>query len=122
MPDFQRAALASAAARAPVSFSAVKAFTTGSDIAVTTAADGSYKFVDVAPGEYHIREVPQADFAETQPASGVYNAHLVRPGLALVKGWQRMQGVVHRPDDARFAGRSAAEAVSRLVGRPLNRP
>jgi subtilisin-like proprotein convertase family protein len=48
-------------------------FTTGSDIAVTSAADGSYKFVDVAPGEHHIREAPQADFAETQPASGVYN-------------------------------------------------
>jgi subtilisin-like proprotein convertase family protein len=45
-------------------------FTTGSDIAVTTAADGSYKFVDVAPGVHHIREVPQADFAETQPAGG----------------------------------------------------
>ena len=45
------------------------------------------------------------------PATGVYNAHLLRPGLALVKGWQRMQGFVHRPGDARFAGRSAAEAI-----------
>ena len=45
------------------------------------------------------------------PASGLYNAHLVRPGLALVKGWQRMQGFVHRPDDVRFAGRSAADAI-----------
>jgi putative molybdopterin biosynthesis protein len=45
------------------------------------------------------------------PASGAYNAHLVRPGLALVKGWQRMQGVVHRPDDGRFAGRNAADAI-----------
>ena len=33
------------------------------------------------------------------PASGTYNTHLVRPGLALVKGWQRMQGLVHRTDD-----------------------
>jgi hypothetical protein len=31
------------------------------------------------------------------PASGVYNAHLLRAGLALVKGWQRMRGIVHRP-------------------------
>jgi len=45
------------------------------------------------------------------PGSGRYNAHLVRPGLALVKGWTRMQGIVHRRDDARFAGRSAAEAL-----------
>jgi putative molybdopterin biosynthesis protein len=46
------------------------------------------------------------------PASGVYNAHLLRPGLALVKGWQRMQGFLYRPDDARFAGRSAADALA----------
>jgi putative molybdopterin biosynthesis protein len=45
------------------------------------------------------------------PASGVYNAHLLRPGLTLVKGWQRMQGFVHRPDDTRFAGRSAADTI-----------
>ena len=44
-------------------------------------------------------------------SSGIYNAHLLRPGLALVKGWQRMQGFVHRRDDARFAGRSAADAI-----------
>jgi putative molybdopterin biosynthesis protein len=45
------------------------------------------------------------------PLSGIYNAHLLRPGLALVKGWQRMQGFLYRRDDARFAGRSAAEAM-----------
>ncbi len=45
------------------------------------------------------------------PASGTYNAHLLRPGLALVKGWQRMQGFVHRPGDARFEGRTAAAAI-----------
>jgi putative molybdopterin biosynthesis protein len=39
------------------------------------------------------------------------NAHLLREGLALVKGWQRMQGFVHRADDARFAGRDAAGAL-----------
>src|SRR5262249_11410739 len=45
------------------------------------------------------------------PATGVYNTHLLRPGLALVKGWQRMQGFVHRGGDVRFEGRSAAGAV-----------
>jgi putative molybdopterin biosynthesis protein len=45
------------------------------------------------------------------PRSGVYNAHLIRPGLALVKGWRRMQGFVHRGADARFAGLSASEAL-----------
>jgi putative molybdopterin biosynthesis protein len=45
------------------------------------------------------------------PSSGIYNAHLLRPGLALVKGWQRMQGFLYRADDARFVGRSAADAI-----------
>ena len=56
----------------------------------------------------------ECDLAPTHlvdPASGVYNAHLLREGLALVKGWQRMQGFVHRADDARFAGRDAAGAL-----------
>jgi putative molybdopterin biosynthesis protein len=49
------------------------------------------------------------------PASGIYNRHLLRPGLALVKGWQRMQGFLHRPGDARFAGRASAEAITAAV-------
>jgi putative molybdopterin biosynthesis protein len=52
------------------------------------------------------------------PESGVYNAHLLRDGLALVKGWQRMQGFVHRPDDARFAGCSAADALKAALADP----
>ena len=56
----------------------------------------------------------ECDLAPTHlvdPASGIYNAHLLRPGLALVKGWQRMQGFVHRADDKRFAGLTAHEAI-----------
>jgi putative molybdopterin biosynthesis protein len=52
------------------------------------------------------------------PASGRYNAHLLRPGFALVKGWQRMQGFVHRRDDARFAGCSAADAIKAALVDP----
>jgi putative molybdopterin biosynthesis protein len=52
------------------------------------------------------------------PATGRYNAHLLRPGLALVKGWQRMQGFVHRPDDIRFGGRSATEAIEAALADP----
>jgi putative molybdopterin biosynthesis protein len=52
------------------------------------------------------------------PQTGTYNAHLLRPGLALVKGWQRMQGFVHRRDDPRFAGRSAADAVAAALADP----
>ena len=52
------------------------------------------------------------------PTSGVYNAHLLQKGLALVKGWQRMQGFVHRPDDGRFAGRRAADALRAALSDP----
>jgi putative molybdopterin biosynthesis protein len=45
------------------------------------------------------------------PASGVYNRHLLQPGLALVNGWQRMQGFVYRKGDARFESKTVAEAV-----------
>ena len=48
-----------------------------------------------------------------------------RPGLALVRGWQRMQGVVFRPGDARFDGRSAADALdgrARRSGLPDGQP
>jgi len=50
--------------------------------------------------------------------TGIYNAHLVSGGLALVKGWQRMQGFVHRRDDARFAGKSAADALAAALADP----
>jgi molybdopterin molybdotransferase/putative molybdopterin biosynthesis protein len=49
------------------------------------------------------------------PASGQYNKHLVGPGLSLVPGWRRMQGIVFRPGDARFEGRSASEALKTVL-------
>jgi putative molybdopterin biosynthesis protein len=52
------------------------------------------------------------------PASGIYNRHLVHDGLALVKGWQRMQGFLFRQGDARFASCSAAEAVKAALADP----
>jgi putative molybdopterin biosynthesis protein len=45
------------------------------------------------------------------PATGIYNKHLLSAGLALVPGWRRMQGFVFRPGDARFEGQSAAAAL-----------
>jgi putative molybdopterin biosynthesis protein len=52
------------------------------------------------------------------PAGTAYNTHLLRPGLALVKGWQRMQGFVHRAGDQRFAGLQAAQAVEAALADP----
>jgi putative molybdopterin biosynthesis protein len=45
------------------------------------------------------------------PKSGKYNEHLVTPELSLVRGWQRMQGILFRPGDKRFEGRSALDAL-----------
>jgi putative molybdopterin biosynthesis protein len=74
----------------------VRTITVGSLGGVTAATRGE---CDLAP--VHL----------VDPASGTYNTHLLRPGLALVKGWQRMQGFVYRAGDARFEGGSAADAI-----------
>jgi molybdopterin molybdotransferase/putative molybdopterin biosynthesis protein len=52
------------------------------------------------------------------PASGQYNVHLVTPGLALVPGWRRMQGILFRLGDKRFEGKSAAEALKAILADP----
>lgn len=52
------------------------------------------------------------------PKSGVYNRPFLAPGLDLAPGWRRMQGVLFRPGDARFEGRSAQEAVAAAAGDP----
>ena len=41
--------------------------------------------------------------------------HLLKPGLSLVRGWERMQGFVFRDGDPRFVGQSAAEALKAAV-------
>jgi putative molybdopterin biosynthesis protein len=45
------------------------------------------------------------------PATGTYNEPFVTPDLVLVRGYGRMQGIVFRPGDERFAGRLPADAV-----------
>jgi len=52
------------------------------------------------------------------PSGAAYNTHLLRPGLVLVKGWQRMQGLVYRHGDGRFAGRTPADAVKAALADP----
>ncbi len=46
------------------------------------------------------------------PATGIYNRHLLDDSLLLVEGYRRMQGLVFRPGDSRFQGRLLAEAVA----------
>lgn len=52
------------------------------------------------------------------PKTATYNASFLTPGLTLVPGWRRMQGVVFRPGDPRFEGLTAAEAIRIAAGDP----
>jgi putative molybdopterin biosynthesis protein len=52
------------------------------------------------------------------PATGLYNKHLLAPGLSLVHGWTRMQGVVFRSGDARFEDKTAQAALKALLADP----
>jgi putative molybdopterin biosynthesis protein len=52
------------------------------------------------------------------PATGIYNKHLLAPGLTLVRGWMRMQGVVFRTGDARFEDSTAHAAIKAALADP----
>ncbi len=52
------------------------------------------------------------------PATGIYNRACLAPGLDLVEGWRRMQGIVFRLGDTRFEGRSLDEAVAAALASP----
>jgi putative molybdopterin biosynthesis protein len=82
--------------------------------AARTVAIGSIGGVTaVERGECDIAPVHLLD-----PTTGVYNRHLIRPGIGLVPGWMRMQGFVFRAGDARFAGRSAQDALAAALADP----
>jgi putative molybdopterin biosynthesis protein len=52
------------------------------------------------------------------PATGLYNRHLLSHALTLIPGYRRMQGIVYRLGDVRFAGRSAENAVDAALADP----
>jgi len=67
----------------------------------------------ISRGECDVAPVHLVD-----PATGLYNKHLVGPSLTLVPGWRRMQGFVFRPGDARFEGASADAALKAALADP----
>ncbi len=52
------------------------------------------------------------------PATGEYNRPYLTDALELVPGYTRFQGIVFRPGDARFEGRTAEEAAATAVADP----
>ncbi len=82
--------------------------------AARTVAVGSMGGVAaVKRGECDIAPVHLLD-----PASGRYNQHLIEPGISLLPGWRRMQGFIFRGGDARFAGKTAQDALRSALAGP----
>lgn len=52
------------------------------------------------------------------PATGEYNSHLVDATASLARGWQRMQGLMFRTGDPRFAGKPADAALAAALADP----
>jgi putative molybdopterin biosynthesis protein len=52
------------------------------------------------------------------PKSHEYNRPFLTPALQLVPGYGRLQGIVFRPGDARFEGKTAHEAIVKVLGDP----
>lgn len=52
------------------------------------------------------------------PETGEYNTPFLRTGLELIPGYGRLQGIVFRPGDSRFEGRSAGDAVAAAIADP----
>jgi putative molybdopterin biosynthesis protein len=52
------------------------------------------------------------------PQTGEYNRPFLVPELELVPGYGRMQGIVFRPGDGRFANRTAQESIAGVVSDP----
>jgi putative molybdopterin biosynthesis protein len=64
-------------------------------------------------GECDVAGIHLMDAATRQ-----YNSHLMTDALTLIPGYGRMQGIVHRKDDARFAGKGLEEALATALGDP----
>jgi len=50
--------------------------------------------------------------------SGEYNRPFLTPALDLIPGYGRLQGIVFRADDVRFAGRTAPDAIAAAANDP----
>jgi putative molybdopterin biosynthesis protein len=53
------------------------------------------------------------------PQTGTYNRPFLTPGLTLIPGYGRLQGIVFRKGDGRFDGRNAADAIAAAIADPV---
>ena len=94
------------------------------DVVVSALADRGFAARTIAVGSLggvaalSRGECDLAPVHLVDPATGIYNKHLLAPGLSLVPGWRRMQGFVFRSGDARFEGLSAAAALKAALADP----
>jgi putative molybdopterin biosynthesis protein len=51
-------------------------------------------------------------------ATGAYNVPFLPPGVALLRGYRRAQGICFRPGDRRFEGKAASDAVAAALADP----
>jgi putative molybdopterin biosynthesis protein len=97
-----------------VALDAVLSALSAQGISARTIAIGSMGGVAAARrGECDLAPIHLMD-----PATGIYNEQYAKDGLTLVRGWQRMQGVVFRKGDARFEGKSARDALKTALAHP----
>ncbi|HID22844.1 MAG TPA: hypothetical protein EYP14_10655, partial [Planctomycetaceae bacterium] len=52
------------------------------------------------------------------PDTDQYNLPFLEPGMSLLRGYSRMQGIVFRPDDARFMDKGPQEAIAAALTDP----
>jgi putative molybdopterin biosynthesis protein len=64
-------------------------------------------------GECDVAGIHLMDAATRQ-----YNSHLMTETLTLIAGYGRMQGIVYRKDDARFAGKGLEQALAAALSDP----
>jgi putative molybdopterin biosynthesis protein len=119
----QKVTLISAAARSP-DIIIMGSHCVGLDVLIERLAEQGFLARVVAVGSMGgvaALERGECDIAPVHlldAATGLYNRHLVHPGITLKLGWQRIQGLVFRPDDPRFAGKSAQEGLLTALADP----
>jgi putative molybdopterin biosynthesis protein len=97
-----------------VALDAVLGALSNQGIAARTIAIGSMGGVAAARrGECDLAPIHLMD-----PATGIYNEQYAHDGLTLVRGWQRMQGIVFRSGDVRFEGKTARDALKTALADP----